>query len=67
MNLTEALSTSITVRLVCQACGAHQPAYPQVMMEKHSPDTDLEVAILVWPCMFCDKKGQFVVTICDSS
>ena len=67
MKLADVANLRSTVRLVCRACGSFQPSYPVVMMEKHSPDTELDNALRLWPCMFCRKPGDFSVTVADPS
>lgn len=63
MKLTEALERDISIRLVCKSCGAHQPAYIHEMIDKHGPDTELDIALRRAKCFFCDAMGEFTAFI----
>lgn len=44
-SLADVLATGDRVRLICKACGAHQPVYIQAMIDKHGPDVTFETAV----------------------
>ena len=46
VKLSEALTTDVSIRLICKSCGARQPAYVNDMLDRHGPDTELDVAFL---------------------
>ena len=61
MKLSEANQNSFSITLICKNCEARQPAYVQAMLDKHGPDTELDVALQSAPCFFCKTVGQFTV------
>ena len=65
MNLGEAASSHSVVRLVCHNCGAHQPVGINELLERFTSETELEIALRLHPCMFCDQMGRFKVVVVD--
>ncbi len=66
LKLSEAISREVHIRLNCKHCGAHQPAYVQTMINKHGPDTELDVALRRAACLFCDQVGDFTAFVINS-
>lgn len=67
MKLCDVVEKQISVHLVCKVCGAHQPAYPQALVDRHGPDTELDVALKRAPCIFCDEAEQFTAMVISVS
>ena len=65
MKLSDANSDRFSIALICQHCNGRQPAYPNLMIEKHHADTDLEIALRLWPCMWCGETGDFTTVDFD--
>jgi len=63
MKLIDALESGVSIRLSCKSCGAHQPAYTNLMVDKHGPDMEFEDAVKLERCFFCDTPGDFTVFI----
>lgn len=65
MRLTDAASGRYKIYLVCNACGAWQPVSIDALIERHSPDTGLDVAIRLHRCLFCEERGRFETRVLD--
>jgi hypothetical protein len=66
MKLIDALESRFRIRLSCKTCGAHQPAYTILMVDKHGPDMEFEEAVKLEQCIFCKTAGDFTVFIYKS-
>ena len=66
MNLSEAAASQSAIRLVCHHCGAHQPVGVNELLERFPPETEMEIALKLHPCMFCNQMGRFNVVVRDS-
>jgi hypothetical protein len=58
-SLAEALDMDAKFELGCVTCGARQPIYIRRMIEKHGPDTPLEIGVKRLDCPLCGTKGRF--------
>ena len=63
MKLIDALESGIRTRLIYKSCGAHQPAYTNLMVDKHGPEMEFEEAVKLERCFSCDTQGDFTVFI----
>ena len=63
MNLSEASTSIVAIRLVCADCGAQQPVGVKKLVERFTPEAELEVALKLHRCMFCDQMGRFNVKV----
>ncbi len=63
MKLIKALESGVSIRLICNRCTARQPAYVHLMIEEHGPDIELNEALKLTPCFFCEAKGDLTVII----
>lgn len=63
MKLIDALESGVRIQLSCKSCGAYQPAYTNLMVDKRGPDMEFEEAVKLEQCSFCDTLGDFTVFI----
>ena len=63
MLLGKALESDLGIRLICKSCGARQRVYVADLIDRHGPDTELDVALREIRCDSCKAQGTFTAMV----